>query len=114
MDTRCRDAVRAAVEKRRLGLLPSWISKPWPELFCTHPFARLTPACKAGEGGFHMLLTRSPLLATASAPPHAIHEYAVTLVECKVESACATRAPAPAPCYAEVDHINSEQVCRKL
>lgn len=46
VDKRCRDAVRAAVDKRRQKI-PPWVSKPWPELFCTNTFARLTPACKA-------------------------------------------------------------------
>ena len=44
-DTRCRDAVRAAVDKRRQRI-PTWVANPWPELFCTHTFARLTPTCK--------------------------------------------------------------------
>lgn len=46
VDRRCRDAVRAAADKRRQRI-PPWVSKPWPELFCTNTFARLTPACKA-------------------------------------------------------------------
>jgi hypothetical protein len=51
VDKRCRDAVRDAVNKRRLEV-PPWVTKPWPKLFCTNTFARLTPACKVGLRAF--------------------------------------------------------------
>lgn len=46
VDRRARDAVRSAENVRRVAGLPPWVDKPWPALFATNPYARLTPACK--------------------------------------------------------------------